>query len=192
MSGYSGKFVIRMPQDLHERLAGLAKRQKTSLNQICTNLVVRGLSMRPEDSTLERPFKEVVDQLKIHFKEKLCGIILFGSQATGKATSESDIDILIVLDKSLPIVRSLYRWWDDTVKWKEGGELNPHFVNCLDSSEDASGMWLEIAQSGKILFQKDKIIDNLFNGIKRLIKNGKVRRYVSNGHAFWVWRSHEE
>lgn len=120
------------------------------------------------------------------------GVVLFGSQATGEATASSDIDLLIVLDKKIALVRSLYRWWDSNIEWNGNKELNPHFVNYPEKAEEAGGMWLEIAQYGQIIYQKNKMIDNVFKELKDMIAQGMVRQHSSNGHPYWVWRKNEK
>lgn len=42
--------------------------------------------------------KEYIDSIHRHFSDKVSDIILFGSKARGDSHSESDIDILIVID----------------------------------------------------------------------------------------------
>lgn len=49
--------------------------------------------------------KEVVDTIVDHFEPQ--AVILFGSYATGKATEDSDIDILVVKETDLPRHRRL-------------------------------------------------------------------------------------
>jgi predicted nucleotidyltransferase len=53
------------------------------------------------NSELQNILIEVRQQLEMIYKERLINIILFGSQARGDAVSESDIDILVVLQGSV-------------------------------------------------------------------------------------------
>jgi len=45
---------------------------------------------------MQRVIDYYVSELREHFGEKILGVYLFGSAANGTATSESDIDVLIV------------------------------------------------------------------------------------------------
>ncbi|MBI2092598.1 MAG: nucleotidyltransferase domain-containing protein [Deltaproteobacteria bacterium] len=174
---------------MHRQLADFARRSQLSLNQACIELLKKNLYGSDGETQLLQKIYEPAQKLKQHFGEKLCGIILFGSQVTGKATSESDIDLMIILDKSMPIERGLYKWWDDNIVWNEKNMLNPHFVNILEDEKLAGGLWLEIATTGKVIYQKKTVLDKLFAKLKELIGNGEVRMYISNGHPYWVWKS---
>lgn len=188
----SGKFVIRMSSEMHGKLSRIAKERGVSLNQVCLDLLRKGLSLRDEDEGLTKSLDDIIHTLSLHFKDDLIGVVLFGSYATGEATPDSDIDLLIVLKKTVPIERGLYRWWDDNIIWKEKALLNPHFVCYPESAYDAGGLWLESATCGRIIFQRQRLIEKLFQSLKDLISEGKVRRYISNGHSYWIWRTYEE
>lgn len=188
MISHSGKFVLRIPQVMHRQLAELARRSKISLNQACVELLKDSLYGGGGEPPLLKQLNEVAQKLRKNFGEKLCGVVLFGSQATGNATRESDIDLLIVLNSSEPVERSLYRWWDDNIKWSGENMLNPHFVNLPSEAKSAGGLWLEVATTGKIIYQKNSMLDKLFGELRELISQGLVRMYTSNGHSYWKWR----
>jgi len=42
--------------------------------------------------------RDLKDNLQIHYQDSIKNVILFGSQAKGKSLSDSDYDILILLD----------------------------------------------------------------------------------------------
>lgn len=187
MSSHSGKFVLRIPRDTHKRLVGLAKERGTSLNQVCVELLSSGLSAKDAaGSQFLKTLNEVVLKLRGYFGENLHGVVLFGSHVTGDATAASDIDLMVVLDAQ--IERGLYRWWDENVTWDGKSPLNPHFVNLPAVAAGAGGLWLEVAVGGKIIYQKGATLDKLFAMLREFISNGRVRRYISNGHSYWVWR----
>lgn len=53
-----------------------------------------------QDSKLKMMLLELVDMLQQVYSSKLKAVILYGSVARGTATSESDIDIMILIDGS--------------------------------------------------------------------------------------------
>lgn len=189
---YSGKFVIRVPRELHGLLAEMSRRRSMSLNRICNELISKGLSSAGEDAVLAGPLNKVAAQLKKKFRNKLVGVVLFGSSASGEATESSDVDLLVILEAGFPITRSLYAWWDDAIAWDREEELNPHFVGMPDASRRASSLWLEAAENSEIIFQREGAVDKIFNRLRQAIAKGGVRRYSSAGHPYWVWSEDEE
>ncbi|MBF0106290.1 MAG: nucleotidyltransferase domain-containing protein [Deltaproteobacteria bacterium] len=183
MKAFSGKFVLRIPLDLHEKLSGLSSSKRMSLNQLCVFLLQRGLHV-PESQNW-KAYKPVLKKLKDKFKDDLIGVVLFGSQATGEATAGSDTDLLIILDKAVAINRSLYSFWDHKIIWRDG-ELNPHFVSYQHDISEVSGLWFEIALTGKVIYQKNLLVEQLLLKIKNYIADGHVKRHISNGHPYWV------
>lgn len=43
------------------------------------------------------------------YGDRLFSLILFGSQARGEATSDSDIDVMVILNGSVDIAKEIYR-----------------------------------------------------------------------------------
>lgn len=192
MSDPSGKFVLRLPTELHGKLVKISKSKNLSLNTLCNRLIVSGLGVKSEDEDIPPECIEITKQLRKKFKDKLIGVMLFGSYIKGESTESSDIDILIVIDKNIPIVRSLYSWWDTTIKWSGEKVVSPHFVKYPKDPKDVSGIWLEVAGTNIILFEKGSKITKIVAALKNLISSGGVRRYISNGHPYWVWRKDEK
>lgn len=188
MDRHSGKFVLRIPIDMHKKLVDMAKSNKISLNQACVNLLKIGLAGKEKGALFAKSLEKVILKLKERFDGGLCGIVLFGSYATGDASSESDVDLMIIMERDVPIERGLYRWWDENIVWEERAALSPHFVGMIDDADGAGGLWLEVATSGKIIYQRDSVLNDLFYSVEKLISDGRVRKYISNGHSYWVWR----
>lgn len=182
---------MRVPPQLHKRLSDMAKSQKLSLNQVCLYLINNGFNL-PEKNALLKKLQTATKKINTHFGNNLLGIVLFGSKARGDSSDSSDIDLLLILDKNIPITRSLYSWWDSSNLWQEDEQLSPHFVSLPEDLDKVSGLWLEVAVEGKILYQKNNIVDKLFLKLKELINNGSIRRYISNGHPYWVRRNNEK
>jgi predicted nucleotidyltransferase len=135
----------------------------------------------------------VVPKLKMSFGKQLVGVVAFGSQVAGKATLNSDLDILIVLDERVSIKRKLYEIWDN-FNIDNDPEITPHFVNFAKSAKPikSSGLWLEIALNHKILFEQKSQITNHFSRLQKCLANDEVRRYFSNGHPYWIWKTNEK
>lgn len=191
MKPFSGKFVLRVPAELHKRLSLEASKKGVSLNQLCI-AVLSSPPVPQEPDLAESLGSEILPQLKDRFGEKLLGLIAFGSRIKGEATEASDVDFLIVLSRDIAVSRELYSWWDDNVHLNSNLTVNPHFVAYPDDVYQASGLWFEIAQAHRIIFQQARKMDDLMAELMTLISKGIIRRHWSNGHPYWIWRKNEE
>jgi len=104
----------------------------------------------------------------------LAGVIAFGSWARSELHDASDIDLLVVVDRTPELSRSLHRRWDeDPVIW-EGRRVEPHFVTLLESSAPVVGLWAEAAVDGIVLFARD--LELAFYGAEDLTPSGFYTR----------------
>ena len=55
----------------------------------------------------EELLEEIKDCLSATYHDRLCGIVLYGSEARGNATPDSDIDVLVLLDGPVNYGRDL-------------------------------------------------------------------------------------
>ena len=189
LSHYSGKFVLRVPKGTHQTLAKEAEKRSLSLNSLCLQLL--DLGFKAKENTAH-PYPHIIKNLQKKFGENLLGILLFGSQVTGNSTANSDVDFLIVLSDEIPLTRSLYSWWDETVS-QTGKTLNPQFVHLPQIPSEAGGLWFEISLAHQLLWEKRNHVSKFLEQLQGLMAADRVRRYWSNGHPYWVWRNqHEE
>jgi hypothetical protein len=173
MKHYSGKFVVRIDPKLHQDLHRRARAGGISLNQ----LIIQNLA-----PTLPPPHKQIVDAIVSAYEPE--AILLFGSTARGQARTDSDIDLLIVLPEAIQIRRSLYQTWEKTIAPKFA-QHSPQFVNPPRQTSNHSGLWLEVALDGQVLFGLEKISVTLAK-IKETIASGLYQRKWSHGHPYWI------
>lgn len=185
---YSGKFVLRIDPRLHAELSKRARDGGLSLNRLCSQLLSEGLKSSEAQPLWRQEVKKVLPYLKTHFGNQLQALAVFGSQIQGRASSSSDLDLLIVLKSSAPIQRGLYQWWEETIPKIQSFELSPHFVNLPKHLPEAGGFWFEIALHSVVLYQKKKSLSRWLVRVKELIDSGVVQRQWSNGHPYWVHR----
>ncbi len=193
MTAYSGKFLLRLPESLHARLAAQATQAGLSLNAYCLRLLSeppgRGRSMPAWRRVVERR----MPALKRRFGRGLIGVAAFGSQVRDEATAKSDVDLLVVLSEKIPIVRSLYRWWEEVeAKTSSSFEINPHFVHLPKDPSQAGGIWLETALHHERIYASGTALEKLLKNLAERIESGKIYRKWSNGHPYWVRSEHEE
>lgn len=119
--------------------------------------------------------------------DSLLGVVAFGSWARGEETASSDLDILLVADRAVPISRALYRSWDGgpDLSWADH-EVAPHFVHLPPNAAAVSGLWAEVATDGLILFERDLTVSRHLAGVRRRILRGEISARVADGQRYWV------
>jgi len=176
----SGRFVLRLSPDLHARLRVAAQDAGLSLNEYC----IRRLAA--PGGVAEGLGGAIVARATEQFEKALVGVLLFGSWARGTAGKASDVDLLVVIDREVPIVRSLYRHWDETPSTWEGHRIEVHFVHLPPHGASPAGLWAEAALDGLVLFDRDLELSRHLIQIRREIAAGALRRELSHGQPYWV------
>lgn len=176
----SGRFVLRLDPRLHGALRRAAAEAGLSLNEYC----VRKLSGAGGDPS--GPGWRAVARASATVDAGLVAVVAYGSWARGEAAAGSDVDVLVVVDREVPIVRALYHGWDeDPVAW-EGRRVEPHFVHMPASGEKPSGTWAEVALDGVILFDRDLTVSRFLVGLRRRIVEGDMVRKEVHGQPYWL------
>lgn len=183
MTEHSGRFVLRIPPDLHARVRRLARERGVSLNEYCRTAIEYytngtsggGFSTDPGGRWVAEARRVVGDDLE--------GVVLFGSQARGEARASSDTDLLVVVSPLLQLRRALYHRWDSTVP---DPSVNPHFVHLPDSVSSAGSIWYEVALDGVVLHEADQSVSTFLQHVRRAIAEGSLRRRYVHGHPYWV------
>lgn len=191
MSDLSGRFVLRVPPELHRRLRDRARSEGKSLNALCVRVLEAGLS--DDSATANRTVPGLdpglLETVAKEWAGDLVGVALFGSAARGDATEASDVDLLVVLDTTVRIERSLYDRWDRVVRLRErptDDRVSPQFVALPLSQEDAGGIWLEVAREGIVLLDRDGRLARFLIALRDFIATGSVSRKTVHGHPYWV------
>lgn len=174
----SGRFLLRMPPSLHAALDGAARGAGLSLNEYCVRRLATAGTCHDDAVTLLSRAATVAG-------ENLVAVVLHGSWVRGDVTDESDVDVLIVVDPSVELSRSLYRAWDsEPVSWG-GRPVDPHFVH-EPEKDTFSGLWAEIAINGRVLFDRDGRVPTHLVRVRRAIAEGRIVRRVVHGRPYWA------
>lgn len=195
----SGKFVLRTGEELHKKIKNLARDKGSSINEICIQVLKKSLSNQSSSNneTLNEdiPQKQIITivskKLTEKYQDKFVGLILFGSSTTCDTFDNSDIDILIVFDKSLSISRKLYTFWEEEVanELKElltQKESSPHFSHIPESVESASSLWLEISINGIILWERNNQLRRFLTNLRLYISSGAIVRKLTHSQPYWI------
>src|SRR3972149_4327380 len=156
----------------------------------------------PEKNTLNYPFyrsllARLIELSKIHYKEKLISLVLYGSVARGTAKQDSDIDIILIID-NLSYKESMNRFLLVEQKLKESQEFisikesgySPEIRPILFSQEEASEsryIFLDIVNDGIILYDKNDFFKKRLEKLKKkLIELDSRRIFRNDGSWYWI------
>jgi predicted nucleotidyltransferase len=178
----SGRFLLRLPPDLHASLQAAARAQGLSLNEYC----VRRLSGPAPGVSVSAGAIDALARAVDVFGADLVGVMMYGSWARGDVTDRSDIDLLVVVERTTRLTRALYRRWDEApVAWS-GRTVDPHFVHLPAGEEPAGGAWCEAAVDGAVLFERDDRISDRLRQVRRHIAEGRLVRRTAHGQPYWT------
>lgn len=177
----SGRFLLRVPAEVHGRLHGRARESGVSLNEWCNRaLRVPGPSLLGEDGAVV-----TVERALAALDDRLVGLVVYGSYARGDATPASDVDVLVVVDRLVALSRSLYRAWDgEPVRWG-GRAIDPHFVH-LPADRSGAGPWAEAAIDGVVLLERDGAVTRQLAATRGALAAGRLVRRTVHGQPYWT------
>lgn len=183
MEELSGRFVLRIPPDLHARVRKKARNDGVSLNEYCRTAIeyyTDGQSGRRISSNAGSRW---VDEARRVVGDDLDSVVLFGSRARSDDRASSDIDLLVVVRDSLELSRELYHRWDRIVLDRL---VNPHFVHLPKDISTAGSLWFEIALDGIVLHDENQKTNAFLRALRLAIANGRLQRRHAHGHPYWV------
>jgi hypothetical protein len=178
----SGRFVLRVDPDLHRQLRDSAGRSGLSLNEYCVRQLETGSGRAALDAG---PAATVRRAVQIAGPD-LVAVAAYGSWTRGEATPQSDVDVLLVVERSLPLRRELYRLWDrEPVTWN-GSPVEPHFAHLPAPEERVAGVWAEVALDGIVLLDTGLRLSARLVPVRHDIAEGRIVRRLSHGQPYWV------
>lgn len=194
MDKISGKFVLRIPHKLHLALRKRSEKLGMSLNSLCSEILSSSALPAPSSASsfytefIPSPFLEVLIE---KWKDKVCGILLFGSVVRKEETEKSDIDLLLVLKEDMDLDRQLYRDWDHFYEKVQRSvtplrEISPQFVKFPKDPLQAGSLWYDVALQGVVLWQSNETLFHVLQKLREAIADGKIKRCFSHGHPYWI------
>lgn len=178
--GKSGRFILRMPPELHASLHAAARSTGLSLNSFCVReLAAAGLGGNSDDDA-----RSLVTRAREVTGDALLAVALHGSWVRGEAAPASDADALIVVDPRLALSRALYRAWDvQPITWRSH-RVDPQFAH-MPVDGEFSGLWAEVAINGIVIFEHDWRLSSFLVRMRRAIAAGRLVRRVVHGQPYW-------
>ncbi len=130
--------------------------------------------------------KEIAEDVVEVYQGELEGLVLFGSWVRGEASAASDIDLLLIMENNAVIDRDRYSHWPP--RRVLGREVSPLFVHLPADTGSITGLWLEVAIDGIVLFDKTLAVSRFLAAARRMIAQGHVRlRAVDARFAEKLW-----
>lgn len=183
MGEHSGRFVLRIPPDLHARARKKARDGDVSLNEYCRTAIEYYTDGRSGRTISGNAGSRWVDEARRVIGDDLDSVVLFGSRARGNERVNSDIDLLVVVRESLELSRELYHRWDRIASDRL---VNPHFVHLPKDISTAGSLWFEIALDGIVLHDNNQKTNAFLRALRLAIANGRLQRRYTHGHPYWV------
>lgn len=138
-----------------------------------------------------------VDLLLQALGEQVVAIVLYGSVARGKASMESDIDLLLVLQEAppvywqrlqplLPILRRLRKQscWNEVKARGLHPELNI-LVLSLEEADQNRHLYLDMIEEAHILVDKGGIFQSRLNLLQERLRELGARKVKRDGAWYW-------
>jgi hypothetical protein len=173
----SGRFLLRLEPVLHARLRDEAAAQRLSLNELCARRLAQpGAAVGGE----------VLERAASQFGAALRAAVVFGSWARGSARSESDLDVLLVVETTRKLERALYAAWDEEPVLVEGRRVEPHITHLPDDGIRPSGLWCEIGMEGLVLYDRDLATSRYLASVRARIARGEIERRLAHGQPYWA------
>jgi hypothetical protein len=111
---------------------------------------------------------------------------VFGSWVRREAMADSDVDLLVVLDSSIPLARSMYRSWDRSPQSWDGLTVSPLLAHLPPAEGPVPPVWAEAAIEGVVLFDRRFRISRALARVRHSIAAGELVRRVVHGQPCWV------
>jgi len=176
------RFLLRLPAPLHRQLVASAATESLSLNEYCvqrlggSDLCVAG----------RQHVAAVLASASAVAGTHLLGIIAHGSWVRGEARDSSDVDVMVVVEPSMPLTRDLYRTWDVAAPTWDGRTVDAHFVHPPPQRGRASSVWCELAVEGLLLSDRDGTLSAALVDVRRAIAHGRLVRKTAHGQPYWT------
>jgi hypothetical protein len=177
----SGRFILRIPPELHAEIAAQAREAGLSLNAWCARRLAQPVHPGPEEPGAEAVIRRAIEVAG----EGLVGVVVYGSWARGEARPGSDIDLAIVLDPEVSPTRALYRAWDEAPPAWDDRVVEPHFVALPAPDAVLGGLWAELALDGWILYERGLDLSRRLVRIRHDLVSGRIVRRVVHGQPYW-------
>ena len=187
-----GRLLLRLPASIHALVRGSADCAGLSVNEYC----VRRLAAGGSALTLDGPWAALMSRAADAFGPALVGVVAHGSWIRGTAGPDSDIDALVVVERSTRLVRTMYDSWDASALVWQARDVDVHFVHLPDERKVPPALWCEAALEGIVVWECDGRLSRALLRVRHDVAAGRIVRKTAQGvgadpRARYVIRSRE-
>jgi predicted nucleotidyltransferase len=145
--------------------------------------------MSPSKETLRATLAPVVAALRAGLGDDLVAVVLFGSQARGEATPESDWDFLVIARHLPPktLARHFYLKTMLPAAWRARVSIMAKIPQEFESRLPA--LYLDIALDGIILYDRQAYIKPRLDWLRKQINTNGLKRQRIGRDLMWRWPS---
>jgi predicted nucleotidyltransferase len=141
--------------------------------------------------------EKLLEKLKEYYGERLISVGVFGSVARGKFHPDSDIDVLIVVNKLPPgrrarieefienIETPLENRLSKSLKVKYLPEISP-VIKTPEEVEVGSPIFLDMTEEALILYDRNSFLENYLDRLRKRLNALGARRVFTGGGWYWI------
>ncbi|WP_068861152.1 nucleotidyltransferase domain-containing protein [Thermodesulfovibrio sp. N1] len=135
---------------------------------------------------LTNKLSELIEKIKVLYKENLIAIVLFGSAARGDFSQSSDIDLLLILKDSIESKRQRILDFYEKV----GYEFENHFLSPIILTQKELSEYFPfcvgILKDHKVLYDDENIVGELIKMIDKKKQNKEIIEKEFKGMTYWI------
>lgn len=146
---------------------------------------------------LKEKFDEIIklifEKSKEYYKDNLVSFVIYGSCGRGKPTNESDIDLLIILEKApdgrlkrnLEFYENIEKELENEIKKLKNYGIDTYISPLIKTKEEVlfgSPLFYEMTLGVKVLYDKENFFKTFLKNLKKKIKESGSKKV--KGH--WI------
>lgn len=141
---------------------------------------------------IKRVYKRHIEELKeriiAYYGERLVSVVIYGSLATGRATSESDIDMLLIVEGLHKRKMKRIEEFIDNVEEKI--EHIPHYISPIiktpEEASHGSPLFLDMVYDSIILYDRDDFFKHILDKLRKRLKELGSKRVFKGSKWYWI------